>query len=128
MGRVLDVEHAVFQILMYTIPPHPHRTIVNATPPLRLGISTSSGSSTARCHRLRIVRVQNGTEVASGPLARDVRVVRRRDQADGLRGSNVQVRRVVGARLDLVRREVVLVVDDCIMGGLDRSLQAIMRL
>ena len=121
----LDVEHRVLQVPVDAIPPQPHRVLVRLLLQ-RLPVRRRAGPRSLR--RTVVPRVDQHVQVLAPALARDVGVVRCGHEADRLRRARIQVARGVRALLDCVRVELVLVVDDHIVGRLDVALQPIVRL
>ena len=72
---------------------------------------------------LSFVRNKVPAEVASGALAGQVSIVGGRHQAYSLRRANVLVAEVMGALLHHVGIEVILVVDDDVVGWSNLSLE-----
>ena len=62
--------------------------------------------------------------MAPPALAREIRVVRRRHQADGLGRTRKHITDRIGQVLQLVRAEAYVVVDDIVVGWAGRALEA----
>lgn len=108
---ISNIEHTLLEISMHTIPPGPERVLVHALL-LRLPISGCRRRCTTRNRRLIVRRsIQKDIEVAPTTLARNIGIVRWRDQADRLRSARVEITRGVGTLLQCVRVELILVVD-----------------
>lgn len=61
-------------------------------------------------------KIHKRVEIEARPLAGDIGVIRRRNEADGLRGSCVQIGQVMSQEVRGVGVKVVLVVDDGVVG------------
>ena len=110
---------------MDSVPPHLLRALEHALL-LRLLFFLRPSATP---HRGPVVsRVEQEVQIVTSALARDVRVVRRRDEADRLGRAPVEVARRVRALLDGVRAQPVLVVHDSVVRRLHVSLQSIVRL
>lgn len=66
-------------------------------------------------------------QVAPPSFTSQIRVVRGRNEAHRLRGTSEHVADRVRQPLEIVRRKIVLVVDDVIMRGPSRTLKSSMR-
>lgn len=119
----LDIEHRLLEVVVDAVPPQPDRAIIHPHPLRRLVAARG-----VRRHRLLVPALEDRAQIEPRALAREVRVVRGRDEAHRLRRARVQVRVGVDARLDLVRRELVLVVDDDVVRRAHGALQAVVRL
>lgn len=107
-----DIKHGVLQV------------IVDAAP-LFLGVCKHLFLG---AFALVALRNEEPAEVASSTLASQVGVIRRRDQANRLCRTNVLVAEVMSSLLQYVDVEVVLVVDDDVVGWSNLPLEARMGL
>ena len=121
----LDVEHRVLQVPVDAIPLQPHRVLVRL---LLLRLPVRRRARPRGLRRTVVPGVDQHVEILPSALARDIGVVRGGHEADRLRRPRVQVARGVRTLLDSVRVELVLVVDDHIVRGLDVTLQPVVCL
>ena len=119
---------------MQAVPPHRYCRIVNLLLfSLLIDLPLSLSRPTRPCGDARSVRfifgkVQKLVDIEPAPLARQVCIVCRRHQTDGLGGTRVEIASAVGALLQLICTQFVLVIHHCIVGRPDSALQSIVRL
>lgn len=102
---VSDIEHRFL-----------HRR-TNTVSPLLQGILENLFFPRATSASRRLGRIQEVVQVAATPLTRQVAVVRGRGEADRFRRPSVEIRNVVREDLNVVRFQVVIVVNGVIVGG-----------
>lgn len=109
-----EVEHSVLEF----IPPN---TILPLLPSLTEDdfVVAARRRATAAC-----LAREELVQVAPPALAREIRVVRRRHQADGLGCTSKHIADCVGQVLQLVRAEAYAVVDDIVVRWAGRALEA----
>ena len=113
---------------MHTVPPGPESVLVNALL-LRLPISGCRRWCTTRNRRLIIGgSIQKDIEVAPAALARDICIVRGRNQANRLRSARIEITRGVSTLLQCVRVELVIVVDYRVVRRPNVTLQTVVSL
>lgn len=113
----LQVEHGPLQVRSDAVAPDPPSFLVDFL--LReSGIAVATNVSSG----------QELMDVAATSLAGEVGVVGGRNQADSPRGSAEHVGRGVSEALEAIGVEVILVVDDIVMGGAGGALKATMSL
>ena len=108
---------------------------MNPFPPLLLSLLVDPLASltlslrvTPRRRRACIVGIQQHAEIRSCSLARQIRVVRRGHEADGLGCARVHVRRVVRPALNRVCVDFIFIVDDDVVRRPGVALQTVVCL
>ena len=119
-----QIEHALPQILMNPLPPHPLRSLEHLR---SLLVPIPLARPTTRTRRL-IVHKQKLVQIAPTPLARQVRIVRRGHETDRLGSASVEVARRVRPLLQFVCAHAVFIVHDGVVCRPNGSLESRMRL